>query len=267
MNKQRMILSKVVPIAVACLIICVSCAVNRVSSKPKLMAVDLYTVMPMGVYQNMVNYDSTIITLYSLDSVNLYKIPVRRNTSVISTDKEGNQLGDTLISLPNAARCFYYHTGDAKGIFNDTALATSVWAVLVDSFLKERSVTNFEVGLRGMIETSNLVKSDADREAGLLMEKYVPRNKPELGWDTLVLHYSKNIRTPDFSFSRKQDSLHSSKLCKIEVKFKAIPEASLPDFRVDRLAVLEIREHIIRDTVDIMNLLSKMEGLRLKQRH
>ncbi|PZR24757.1 MAG: hypothetical protein DI535_21010 [Citrobacter freundii] len=251
-------------ITVIFIALCVSCVVNKKDKDSNIRVLEMYSIFPMAVHQENIFYDTSIITLTTSDSFVLYEIPVRRNNSVVLRDKDGNAIGDTLITLPSSPRYFFYHKGDLKGTFYDTARNQPVWTYAVDSFLRERSVTNFENNLNLMIETDSLVASITDTDNKLIVDKYVTTAKDENGYDSLLITFSSKMKSADYSFSKRQDSIRNSKITSVELKFNASPAATRPELKVSRRVVLLVKEGRNENPASLTALIRVMDSLRLK---
>lgn len=264
MNRKLKLHLSLCYITVIFIIVCVSCVVNKKGKETNIRILEMYSIFPMAVYQENVYYDTSIITLTTNDSFVLYKIPVRRNNSVVQRDKNGNAIGDTLIALPSSPRYFFYHKGDVEGTFYDTTQPQPVWTYAVDSFLRERSVTNFESNLNRMIETDSLVASITDADNKDVIDKYVVTAKEENGYDSLLLTFSDKMRSADYSFSKRQDSIRNSKITRIELKFNTSPTATRPELKARRSVILQVKEGKNENPASLAVLIKVMDSLRLK---
>jgi hypothetical protein len=263
MNKKKYRYAHVLLILGVCMVIFVSCASNKSQGQSTITSLKLYTIFPMGAFSDKMAYDTSMISLYRNDKSLLYKIPVRRNHSILQKNNKGDVIGDTLISLPNGARYFFYYIGDTTGILYDTSSASPVSTVPVASFLKDRSVANLETGLNGMIDKSKLIETVAIRDGVTWVDKYITELEAPDRYDTLVLTYSKE-KDVNFSFSEREDRARKAKINKVQIKFNGIPTSTVADLRIPRQIAFEFQNTSADEQKELSSWITKMDSLRLK---
>lgn len=238
------------------------------STKLELRAIELISSIPMTDYSGQIGYfEDTLIQFEQAGQI-LQQISVKRNLSVMQTDKDGNIIGNELISLPDGSRYFFYRLGNKYGVFYDTAQNAKALfrPALVDSLAELNTATNFEPIMKTKILNDSLVSSYLSADKSTLIEKYVPRiKKDETYSDTTMLTYFKSLNGIHFSFSKKVDSTRKMKLAKIELKFNAIPNHPELYKRKTRQLTFAIKEIPIKEQDYIISIFNKLDSVGLKQ--
>lgn len=120
---------------------------------------------------------------------------------------------ETEDKVPNDNTYFLYQKDSSYGVEFKTTNKKFNNIIVVDSFLKERAFAG-AILQNGPNDTLvEIIKS----ENGNLLEKYVPKENNNNYFDSLFFYYTNDLKSIDFSFSKKMDSLKMMKFFKVRL--------------------------------------------------
>jgi len=143
------------------------------------------------------------------DSINIYYF---QNCKVYELNKQYETITDTAWMVDSIVPYYVGYDTIAKTAFTSTTLVDPVFTTInLDSFIKTRAEENAMTRLIPVLIPGKTIGVSKDLEV-----KYYTVTHP--GLDSVILSFDKSMVPLPFSYSPYLDSLHHSKLSKMELK-------------------------------------------------
>lgn len=227
---------------------------NKIPSD-KITGINYIVKLPLvqGDRQYIDFGDTTLI--YYFQDIVIYKLPYTFDSSKVTYHIKADTISDEHIFTETRYNYFVYKRGNDNGIwYRSIEQLDSNKTLTVDSILKRIGIPT---NVQAIIYSPNdsLLESQSFDNGNLLIEKYIPKTKPDDSYnDTTLLYYSKTMKPIQFSMSPFLDSMKSKKLYKLRLAyneaFSKIYSITMPK----RDIIYEIREVNV-DSIDNLKLL------------
>ena len=254
-----------ISVAFICLLSILCCTAYKKVGYGKVRSVILTATSPVGVSNDSMIHDSDRIILHEYGYGRLQQIPVKRFVSNKSLDSSGNVVGDSLISLPDGTRYFYYTENHQDGIIYDTASPKQLQVLLADkdSVLQANTITNMAAFLTTILPNQRLIASKVPVGYNAFADTYVPLIKKNKTYgDSTILTYEHSLQPICFSFSEPLDRQRGAKLVKVQMKYNQRQGEADDLYHYAQYISVQMRDTVFSAPASLITLFERMEQMR-----
>lgn len=193
--------------------------------------------------------------IYYFEDLIVYKLPYTFDSSKMTYHIKADTISKEHILTETRYNYFVYKNGNSNGIwYKSIEQLDSNKILTVDSIIKR---VGTPTNLQAIIYSPNdsLLESQSLDNGNILIEKYIPKTKPDDSYnDTTLLYYSKIMKPIPFSLSSFLDSLKNKKLYKLRLAYNEAFSETYSITMPKRDIIYEIREVNV-DNIDTLKIL------------
>lgn len=201
-----------------------------------------------------IDFDDSI-PIYYFQDLTIYKLPYTFDSSKLTYHIKADTISQEHIMTETRYNYFVSKKGNNNGIwYRSIEQLDSNKILAVDSIIKRIGIPT---NLQAIIYSPNdsLLESQSLDNGNILIEKYIPKTKPDDSYnDTTLLYYSKTMKQIQFSLSPFLDSLKNKKLYKLRLAFNEAFSETYSITMPKRDIIYEIREVNV-DNIDNLKIL------------
>jgi hypothetical protein len=242
---------------------CNSFKQNSLQENPKVVALRLYSQLPVGFNSTQVINWNDSLDLYLYKDIVVYRIFGVNVTNLMGFNKTADTIVPKQTHTEVSSTFYGAKKGYRAGYYFNPLNAGQPRMISIDSMrLKHSAYFGFNKLYLLAVGPTNTMVESINLGNGDLLEKYIPKVKLDQSYaDTSLFYYTNNegVKALNFSLSRDADSLKGMKLYKFMAIYNGDPNSPDEYGKYSKTVTIEFKQILVQNEEEIMNIIEKTD--------